>query len=331
VDEGIARPILLGPEDEVERATERLHVDLSSVPVIDPARSPRLEAYAEEYFRMRRRRGVLRDAASRRLRQPDYYAAMMVLSGDADMMIAGVAHHYVESLRMLIEVIGPAPETRRVSSHYLVLLPDRPVLLADCAINIEPEAEDLAETALLASRMARALGIDPRVAMLSFSNFGSVDHPAAVRMQRIPRSPERAPGSSSTVSAARGARRRLQREHFSFASAGERQRARVPVQSGTLRCSSAARHHGADRPPSPGPGPGALGTVRLHGRQVVSLTRGWSKQRRDAPEQAGTATRPCQPPGAAAELRRRLCGSQRARRPAGSSTARACQGCRSSG
>jgi len=71
---GSARPILLGPEDEVARATERLHVDLSSVPVIDPARSPRLEAYAEEYFRMRRRRGVLRDAASRRLRQPDYYA-----------------------------------------------------------------------------------------------------------------------------------------------------------------------------------------------------------------------------------------------------------------
>jgi malate dehydrogenase (oxaloacetate-decarboxylating)(NADP+) len=239
VDEGIARPILLGPEDEVERATERLHVDLGSVPVIDPARSPKLEAYAEEYFRMRSRRGVLRDAASRRLCQPDYYAAMMVLSGDADMMIAGVAHHYVESLRMLIEVIGPAPGTRRVSSHYLVLLPDRPVLLADCAINIEPEAEDLAETALLASRMARALGIEPRVAMLSFSNFGSVDHPAAVRMRRATEiAQERAPelvidGEMQLSTALDGA---LRREHFGFSRLQENANVLVfpDLQSGTL-------------------------------------------------------------------------------------------------
>ncbi len=184
MDEGIASPILVGKESEVREAIERLRFDLGGVPVVDPGRSPRFEAYAEEYFRMRRRRGVMRGAAMQRLLQQDYFAAMMLHNGDADMMIAGVSHHYVESLRIILEVIGPAQGTRRISSHYLVLRQEGVVLLADCAVNIDPSAEELAEIALLAARMSRSLGIEPRVAMLSFSNFGSVDHQFARKVRQ---------------------------------------------------------------------------------------------------------------------------------------------------
>ena len=183
VDEGIASPILVGREAEVREAIERLRFDLGGIPVVDPTRSPHVEAYAEKYFQMRRRRGVMRGAAAQRLRQQDYFAAMMVHSGDADMMIAGVSHHYVESLRIILELIGPTAGIGRVSSHYLVLRPQGAVLLADCAVNIDPNAQELAEIALLAARMAHSLGIEPRVAMLSFSNFGSVDHPLARKVR----------------------------------------------------------------------------------------------------------------------------------------------------
>jgi len=221
LDEGIARPILLGREPEVRQAIERLRFDLGGVPVIDPARSPRFAAYADEYFRLRGRRGVMRDAAAQRLHQPDYFAAMMLHSGDADMMIAGVSHHYVESLRIILEVIGPETGIRRISSHYLVLLPKGVILMADCAVNIEPDAEDLAETALLAARMAHSLGIEPRVAMLSFSNFGSVDHPFARKVRRATAiAKERAPelvidGEMQLATALSSS---LRREHFPFSN-----------------------------------------------------------------------------------------------------------------
>jgi malate dehydrogenase (oxaloacetate-decarboxylating)(NADP+) len=195
MEEGIASPILLGREGEVREAIERLRLGLSGVQVVDPVRSPRFESYVEEYFRMRRRRGVMRAAAAQRMRQTDTFAALMLHLSDADMMIAGVSTHYVESLRTILEVVGPAPGVRRVSSHYLVLLPKGALFLADCAVNVDPDAEGLAEIALLTAATARALGIEPRVSMLSFSNFGSVDHPYARKVRRATElAKEQAPG-----------------------------------------------------------------------------------------------------------------------------------------
>jgi malate dehydrogenase (oxaloacetate-decarboxylating)(NADP+) len=221
VDEGIASPILLGREDEVRAAAERLRLDLGGVPIIDPGRSPRFEAYVDEFFRMRRRRGILRAGAAERLRQRDYFAAMMLDTGDADMMIAGVSTHYAASLRTILEVIGPAPGTSRISSHYMVLLPKGVVFLADCAVNISPDAGQLAEIALLAARMVRSLGIEPRVAMLSFSNFGSVDHEATRKVRRATEiARERSPeliidGEMQLATALDGS---LRREHFPFSA-----------------------------------------------------------------------------------------------------------------
>ena len=184
MDEGIARPILLGSEEEVGEVIDRLDLDLGGVKVIDPVRSPRFDAYVDEYFKMRRRRGVMRAESNERLRQNDYFAALMIHKGDADMLFAGVSTHYGESLRTIFEVIGPAPGIRRISSHHMVLLPKNIYLLADCAVNIEPSAEELAEIALLAASKARSLGIEPRVAMLSFSNYGSVNHPYTQKVRR---------------------------------------------------------------------------------------------------------------------------------------------------
>jgi malate dehydrogenase (oxaloacetate-decarboxylating)(NADP+) len=183
LDEGIAKPILIGPEAVIGKTIDRLGLELSGVQIIDPNHSIRFDNYVDDYYRMRHRRGVIRAAAVDRLHHRDYFAAMMVHSGDADMMIAGFSTHYVDTLRTLLEVIGPEKGIKRISSHYLALLPKDVVLLADCTVNIEPTDEELAEIALLAARSSYALGIDPVLAMLSFSNFGSVDTPTVKKMR----------------------------------------------------------------------------------------------------------------------------------------------------
>jgi malate dehydrogenase (oxaloacetate-decarboxylating)(NADP+) len=189
------------------------------VTIVDPARSPRFEAYVDEFFRLRRRRGVMRREAAERLLQRDCFAAMMLHAGDADMMISGASTHYAASLRTILDVIGPAPGISRVSSHHMVLLPKGVIFLADCAVNIEPDEEQLAEMALLAARQARALGFEPRLAMLSFSNFGSVDHPATRKVRRAAEiARERSPdlvidGEMQLATALDGS---LRREYFPF-------------------------------------------------------------------------------------------------------------------
>jgi malate dehydrogenase (oxaloacetate-decarboxylating)(NADP+) len=223
-DEGIARPVLLGNEVEVRRAMEECGVDAAGITIVDPARNVRREAYVDEYFQLRRRRGVMQTTAAERLRSFEYFGAMMLHSGDVDMMISGVRSHYADSIRIVLEVIGTAPGVRRVSSCYMVLLPRGVYFLADCAVNIELDAAALAETALLTAGCARMLGIEPRVAMLSFSNFGSVEHPFARKVRHateIVR--QRAPGLAidGEMQLATAVARDVRREYFPFTSLEE--------------------------------------------------------------------------------------------------------------
>ncbi len=272
-DEGIARPILLGPEEAIRESAGKLGLDLGGVQVVDPSRSVQAEEYAEAYFRLRARRGVMRDAARDRMARGDLFATMMLHAGDADMMVAGVRAHYVDSLRTILEVIGPAPGCTRISSHYLVLLPREAVVLADCAVNIDPDAETLAEIALLAAREARSVGLEPRVAMLSFSNFGSVDHPAAVKVRRaVEIARERAPELmvDGEMQLATAVKSDLRREHFPFSRLSPgRQRARLPRPPVREPRPADAAAHGGGGPhrarPHGHPAPRPPAPVRKHG------------------------------------------------------------------
>lgn len=184
IDENIAQPILLGNEDEITQLAEKLDLDLSGVQISNPQHSVHYDTYVEEFFKMRQRNGITRQAASERIYNKDHFAAMMLHCNDTDMMIAGLSTHYSDTLRTIIEIIGTAPGISRLSSHYLMLLPKDAVLLADCAVNINPTAEELAEIALLTANMGKTLGIEPKVAMLSFSNFGSVIHQSVKKIKK---------------------------------------------------------------------------------------------------------------------------------------------------
>ena len=184
VDEGIARPVLLGNRDRIERRANADHISLEDIELEDPAQSGRREAYAEYLFRRRQRKGMSLAEANRRLYNANYFGMVMVALGEADALISGMTTTYPETLRPALEVIGPHPKAGLVSGMYMLVFEKRVVFCADTTVNIEPTAEQLAQIGFAASRIVRALGETPRVAMLSFSNFGSVRHPEAERVAR---------------------------------------------------------------------------------------------------------------------------------------------------
>jgi malate dehydrogenase (oxaloacetate-decarboxylating)(NADP+) len=154
------------------------------VTIVDPAVSPRLDGYAEELFRLRQRKGVTRAAARELLRDKTVFGAMMVRRGEADALVAGVTQHYPETLRPALQIIQVRDDVSRVAGLFLMVLKDRVFLFADTTVNIDPTAEELAEIAMLAAEVARRFHIEPRIAMISFSNFGSARHPFVDKVRR---------------------------------------------------------------------------------------------------------------------------------------------------
>ncbi len=220
-DEGIARPVLLGDESAIRSGLARAGLDPSGLSIVDPARSPKRGEYVEQLVRMRQRRGVMHPTAEQQLRRPEYFGAMMLHGGDADLLIGGIEHHYADSLRVMLETIGTGPSVHRISSYYMLLLRKEVYFLADCAVAIDPDENALAETALLTSRMVRLLGIEPRVAMLSFSNFGSADHAFARKVRRATELvKERAPGLvvDGEMQIATAVNREIRSKYFSFST-----------------------------------------------------------------------------------------------------------------
>jgi malate dehydrogenase (oxaloacetate-decarboxylating)(NADP+) len=178
VEEGIARPILVGTADRIRRSADELGANLEGVDIIDPdTEDARRERYALALYEVRHRKGMTRAEARSRVREPIFFAGMMVRQGDADAVVAGVDSNYPEVIRPALEVVGTAAGVRRVCGLYMVAFPERaPLFFADTTVNIDPDAGDLAEIALLSASFVRELGLEPRVAMLSFSNFGSAPH-----------------------------------------------------------------------------------------------------------------------------------------------------------
>jgi malate dehydrogenase (oxaloacetate-decarboxylating)(NADP+) len=177
VEEQIAEPILLGRGDEIERAAERLDIPLDGITWIRPRQHPRRDNYIEELYRLRQRKGLTHADAGLLLLNPNYLGAMMVHMGDADGLVSGVSQHYPDTIRPALQIIGLRPGLTRVCGVFCIIARKRCYFFADTTVNIQPTAPELAEIAILASGVARQLGFEPRVAMLSFSSFGSARHP----------------------------------------------------------------------------------------------------------------------------------------------------------
>jgi malate dehydrogenase (oxaloacetate-decarboxylating)(NADP+) len=196
LDEKIAFPILLGNEDKIRAEVEELHLHLEGAQIVDPAKFPRLDEYTEEFFSLRQRKGVTRTEAGQLILNPVTFGSVMVRLNDADALIGGLTTHYPDTIRPALQVIEVRPEMRIVAGVYVLITPKGDIyFLADATVNIEPSAEDLAEIAIEAAEKARRFNQEPRVAMLSFSNFGSTRHPLADKVRRaVNLVRQRAPG-----------------------------------------------------------------------------------------------------------------------------------------
>ncbi|MGB3565152.1 MAG: NADP-dependent malic enzyme [Thermoanaerobaculia bacterium] len=184
LDEGFAQPVLVGSETRILRSIEEHGFHLDHVTIVDPVASDKSKEYAQELFRMRRRKGVTLAKAKELLRNPTVFGAMMVRLGDADALVAGVSQHYPETIRPALQVIGKDEDVSRVAGLHMMIVKDRVYFFADTTVNIEPSAEELADIAILSADVAKRFHIEPRIAMLSFSNFGSVKHPFADRVRK---------------------------------------------------------------------------------------------------------------------------------------------------
>jgi malate dehydrogenase (oxaloacetate-decarboxylating)(NADP+) len=182
-DEGIAKPVLLGNPERVTGRARALGLSLGDIPVIDPMTAPNLDEYVEEFWKLRARKGITRTDARRMLtRSRTYFGMMMVHTEAADGLVSGLTANYPETIRPALQIIGMRNGIRRAAGMYMIVTPTDVKFLADTTINIDPSAETIAETAMLAADTVRDLGIVPRVAMLSFSNFGDAPHPSSRKM-----------------------------------------------------------------------------------------------------------------------------------------------------
>jgi malate dehydrogenase (oxaloacetate-decarboxylating)(NADP+) len=186
-DEGIAFPILLGNPEIINSLAEANSIVIDGMDIINPksdALAEQRAAYGEIFFSKRQRRGVNKYEASKLMKDRNYYGCMMVEMGDADAMISGLSRNYPDTIRPAIQIIGTEEGVSKIAGMYIMLTKKGPLFLADTTVNFNPTAEELADITLLVAKEVRTLGIEPRIAMLSYSNFGSSDTPEAITVRK---------------------------------------------------------------------------------------------------------------------------------------------------
>jgi malate dehydrogenase (oxaloacetate-decarboxylating)(NADP+) len=185
VDEKMAKPIVLGTDSYIKQMAKEYNVDLAGITQIDPANSKNLEKYAKDFYKIRARKGMTYSEALMQLKGNwRSFGAMMVKMGDADGLIAGVNYHYPDTIRPALQAIPFKKDSKVVAGLYMMVFKNDVIFFADTTVNIEPTKEELAEIAILAADKARNFDIEPRIAMLSFSNFGSVRHPLSQKVSQ---------------------------------------------------------------------------------------------------------------------------------------------------
>lgn len=182
-DEGIGHPILIGRRKVIEEKIQKLGLRYDP-DVVYPDDYPKIEDYAHELYRLRQRKGVTLQEARNLIRHPNYFGAMMVKMGDADAFVSGLTYHYPEVLRPALQILKTRPGVSKVAGLYIMIVKNDVYFFTDATVNIEPTSEDLAEIAILAAEMAKRFEIEPKIALLSFSNFGSVRHPLSLKVQK---------------------------------------------------------------------------------------------------------------------------------------------------
>ncbi|WP_049986221.1 NADP-dependent malic enzyme [Halobellus rufus] len=174
-EQGIAQPVLVGNATKIKRTAEELGLDFSPE-IVDP-RSGDWDHYADRLYELRQREGVTKNEAHELIRgDSNYFASVMVEQGDADAMLTGLTHHYPSALRPPLSIIGTAPEADYAAGVYLLTFKNRIIFAADTTVNLDPDSDVLAEITKHTADLARRFNVEPRAAMLSYSNFGSVDN-----------------------------------------------------------------------------------------------------------------------------------------------------------
>lgn len=185
IEENICQPILLGDPASIRSTAEELKVDLEGIEIVNAMEDERRVAYRDELFSLRARKGTTLTTARRLLLRTRYFGLMMVRQGDADGLVAGVSISYPDVIRPALQTVGNNPRYSRVAGLYVIITESgKQYFLADTTVNIDPSAEEIAEIAQMAAETAKRFGTVPRVAMLSFSNFGDSRHPNAEKMRR---------------------------------------------------------------------------------------------------------------------------------------------------
>ncbi|TAH14528.1 MAG: NADP-dependent malic enzyme [Sphingobacteriia bacterium] len=181
-DEGIAYPILLGDPIKINKIAEQNNLDLTDIPIIDP-RSEEMESkrefYGQLFFNKRNRKGFNQYESFKIMKDRNHFGCMMVETGDADAMLSGLTKNYAEAIRPALQIIGTEEGVNKIAGMYLLLTKKGPLFLADTTVNFSPSAEELADITMMVAKEVRNFNLTPRIAMLSYSNFGSSDSPEA--------------------------------------------------------------------------------------------------------------------------------------------------------
>jgi malate dehydrogenase (oxaloacetate-decarboxylating)(NADP+) len=184
VDDGIAKPVLLGSPDKIEAAAKECSIDLKGIEVVDIAKRTTIEQDIQEILQVRGRHGMTVSLARQLITtDPTVVALMMVRKGLVDGAVAGIHHGYPETIRMALKLVGVSEGVKTVAGVHVMVTKNGPMFFADTTVNIDPSAQHLADIAIMTARFTRELGIEPHVAMLCFSNFGTSTHPEAQKIR----------------------------------------------------------------------------------------------------------------------------------------------------